>query len=166
MFDVVCDVDLVVILLMVLLKNVWFGWCMFDKLFVMWENDLFDDFVMMGKWYDVDFGEMGKECYLWFVNVLYLIVVGLLVGVMNVYGKQVLMSWGKLGFGVIMIVIVYGQFDKVVIFVYEKGVMMDYEMFVLVCCVMFFFDNDMFMNLLLVGVVLFDVVVDWVVGWC
>lgn len=52
------------------------------------------------------------------------------------------------------------------IFVYEKGVMMDYEMFVLVCCVMFFFDNDMFMNLLLVGVVLFDVVVDWVVGWC
>lgn len=162
--DAARDADLVVISSTVSSKNVRPGWRTLDKPLVTWENDLLDDFAMTGKRHDVDFGETGKERYLWLVNAPHPIAAGLPAGATNVYGKQAPMSWGKPGLGAITIATVYGQPDKAAIFAYEKGATMDYEALAPARRVMFFLDNDTFVNLSPAGVALFDAAVDWAAG--
>ena len=118
--DAARDADLAVISSTVSSKNVRPGWRTLDKPLVTWENDLLDDFAMTGKRHDVDFGETGKERYLWLVNAPHPIAAGLPAGATNVYGKQAPMSWGSRA-GAITIATVYGQPDKAAIFAYEKG---------------------------------------------
>lgn len=162
--DAVRDADLVVISSTVSSKNVRPGWRTLDKPLVTWENDLLDDLAMTGKRHDADFGETGKERYLWLVNAPHPIAAGLPAGVTNVYGKQAPMSWGKPGLGATTIATVYGQPDKAAIFAYEKGATMDYEALAPARRVMFFLDNDTFVNLSPAGVALFDAAVDWAAG--
>ncbi|AFQ48483.1 hypothetical protein [Burkholderia cepacia] len=162
--DAARDADLVVISSTVSSKNVRPGWRTLDKPLVTWENDLLDDLAMTGKRRDVDFGETGKERYLWLVNAPHPIAAGLPAGTSNVYGKQAPMSWGKPGLGAITIATVYGQPDKAAIFAYEKGATMDYETLAPARRVMFFLDNDTFANLSPAGVALFDAAVDWAAG--
>ncbi|MCA7928436.1 hypothetical protein LGM45_05255 [Burkholderia cepacia] len=162
--DAARDADLVVISSTVSSKNVRPGWRTLDKPLVTWENDLLDDLAMTGKRHDVDFGETGKERYLWLVNAPHPISAGLPAGATSVYGKQAPMSWGKPGLGAITIATVYGQPDKAAIFAYEKGATMDYEALAPARRVMFFLDNDTFANLSPAGVALFDAAVDWAAG--
>lgn len=70
------------------------------------------------------------------------------------------MSWGRPGCGAIAIATVYGQPDKAAIFAYEKGATMDYAALAPARRVMFFLDNDTFVNLSPAGVALFDAAVD------
>ncbi|ALX12306.1 hypothetical protein P350_12545 [Burkholderia cepacia JBK9] len=162
--DAARDADVIVISSTVSSKNVRPGWRTLDKPLVTWENDLLDDLAMTGKRHDVDFGETGKERYLWLVNAPHPIAAGLPAGAINVYGKQAPMSWGKPGLGAITIATVYGQPDKAAIFAYEKGATMDYEALAPARRVMFFLDNDTFTNLSPAGVALFDAVLDWAAG--
>ncbi|MBN3792025.1 hypothetical protein [Burkholderia sp. Ac-20353] len=162
--DAARDADLVVISSTVSSKNVAAGWRTLDKPLVTWENDLLDDLAMTGKRHDVDFGETGKERYVWLVNAPHPIAAGLPAGATNVYGKQAPMSWGKPGLGASIIATVYGQPDKAAIFAYEKGATMDYEALAPARRVMFFLDNDTFVNLSPAGVALFDAAVDWAAG--
>lgn len=161
---VAADADLVVISSTVSSKNVQAGWRTLDKPIVTWENDLLDDLAMTGKRHDVDFGETGRERYLWIVNAPHPIAAGLPAGTTNVYGKQAPMSWGKPGLGASIIATVYGQPDKAAIFAYEKGATMDYESLAPARRVMFFLDNDTFVNLSPAGLALFDAAVDWAAG--
>jgi len=162
--DAARDADLVVISSTVSSKHVRPGWRTLDKPLVTWENDLLDDLAMTGKRHDVDFGETGKERYLWLVNAPHPISAGLPAGTTDVYGKQAPMSWGKPGLGAITIATVYGQPDKAAIFAYEKGATMDYETLAPARRVMFFLDNDTFANLSPAGFALFDAAVDWAAG--
>ncbi|WP_342612357.1 hypothetical protein [Burkholderia ambifaria] len=162
--DAARDADLVVISSTVSSKNVRPGWRTLDKPLVTWENDLLDDLAMTGKRHDVDFGETGKERYLWLVNAPHSISAGLPAGVADVYGKQAPMSWGRPGLGAITIATVYGQPDKAAIFAYEKGATMDYEALAPARRVMFFLSNDTFANLSPAGLALFDAALDWAAG--
>ncbi|MGU7775433.1 hypothetical protein ACV229_35340 [Burkholderia sp. MR1-5-21] len=162
--DAARDADMVVISSTVSAKNVSAGWRTLDKPLVTWENDLLDDLAMTGKRHDVDFGETGKERYVWLVNAPHPIAAGLPAGTTNVYGKQAPMSWGKPGLGASIIATVYGQPDKAAIFAYEKGATMDYESLAPARRVMFFLDNDTFVNLSPAGLALFDAAVDWAAG--
>jgi hypothetical protein len=139
------------------------GWRTLAVPLVTWENDLLDDLAMSGKRHDVDFGETGKERYLWLVNAPHPIAAGLPAGVVNVYGKQAAMSWGKPGLGASIIATVYGQPDKAAIFAYETGATMDYETLAPARRVMFFMSNDSFTNLSESGHQLFDAAVDWAI---
>ncbi|KVX54783.1 hypothetical protein [Burkholderia stagnalis] len=162
--DAARDADLVIISSTVSAKNVAAGWRTLDKPLVTWENDLLDDLAMTGKRHDVDFGETGKERYVWLVNAPHPIAAGLPAGATNVYGKQAPMSWGKPGLGASIIATVYGQPDKAAIFAYEKGATMDYEALAPARRVMFFLDNDTFVNLSPAGLALFEAAVDWAAG--
>ncbi|AOI91997.1 hypothetical protein WS58_30610 [Burkholderia pseudomultivorans] len=162
--DAARDADLVVISSTVSSKNVRPGWRTLDKPLVTWENDLLDDLAMTGKRHDVDFGETGKERYLWLVNAPHPVAAGLPAGVTDVYGRQAPMSWGKPGLGATTIATVYGQPDKAAIFAYEKGATMDYEALAPARRVMFFLDNDTFVNLSPAGLALFDAAIDWAAG--
>lgn len=162
--DAARDSDLVIISSTVSAKNVAAGWRTLDKPLVTWENDLLDDLAMTGKRHDVDFGETGKERYVWLVNAPHPIAAGLPAGATNVYGKQAPMSWGKPGLGASIIATVYGQPDKAAIFAYEKGATMDYEALAPARRVMFFLDNDTFVNLSPAGLALFEAAVDWAAG--
>lgn len=158
------DADLVVISSTVSSKHVRPGWRTLDKPLVTWENDLLDDLAMTGKRHDVDFGETGKERYLWLVNAPHPVAAGLPAGATDVYGRQAPMSWGKPGLGATTIATVYGQPDKAAIFAYEKGATMDYEALAPARRVMFFLDNDTFVNLSPAGLALFDAAIDWAAG--
>lgn len=158
------DADLVVMSSTVSSKAVPAGWRTLNKPLLTWENDLLDDFAMTGKRHDVDFGETEKERYLWLVNAPHPIAAGLPAGVVNVYGKQASMSWGKPGLGASIIATLYGQPDKAAIFAYEKGATMDYESLAPARRVMFFLNNDTFTNLSAAGASLFDAAIDWVAG--
>ncbi|TCW87031.1 hypothetical protein C5O80_03560 [Burkholderia sp. SRS-46] len=162
--DAARDADLVIISSTVSSKSVAAGWRTLDKPLVTWENDLLDDLAMTGKRHDVDFGETGKERYVWLVNAPHPIAAGLPAGATNVYGKQAPMSWGKPGLGASIIATVYGQPDKAAIFAYEKGATMDYEALAPARRVMFFLDNDTFVNLSPAGLALFDAALDWAAG--
>ncbi|MGZ2744512.1 hypothetical protein [Burkholderia stagnalis] len=162
--DAARDADLVIISSTVSSKNVAAGWRTLDKPLVTWENDLLDDLAMTGKRHDVDFGETGKERYVWLVNAPHPIAAGLPAGATNVYGKQAPMSWGKPGLGASIIATVYGQPDKAAIFAYEKGATMDYEALAPARRVMFFLDNDTFVNLSPAGLALFEAAVAWAAG--
>ncbi|KVC80142.1 hypothetical protein WI76_13580 [Burkholderia ubonensis] len=162
--DAARDADLVIISSTVSSKSVAAGWRTLDKPLVTWENDLLDDLAMTGKRHDVDFGETGKERYVWLVNAPHPIAAGLPAGATNVYGKQAPMSWGRPGLGASIIATVYGQPDKAVIFAYEKGATMDYEALAPARRVMFFLDNDTFVNLSPAGLALFDAALDWAAG--
>lgn len=119
---------------------------------------------MTGKRHDVDFGETGKERYLWLVNAPHPVSAGLPAGAANVYGKQAPMSRGKPGLGAITIATVYGQPDKAAIFAYGEDATMDYEALAPARRVMFFLDNDTFANLSPAGIALFDAAIDWAAG--
>lgn len=154
-------VDLVIISSTVSSKDVPSGWRALPVPLLTWENDLLDDFAMTGKRHDVDFGEAPKERYLWLVNAPHPIAAGLPAGVVNVYGKQAPMSWGKPGLGATIIATLYGQPEKAAIFAYEKGATMDYEALAPARRVMFFLSNETFTNLSSPGIALFDAAVDW-----
>ncbi|WP_323120339.1 hypothetical protein [Burkholderia alba] len=158
------DADLVIISSTVASKQVANGWRTLAKPLLTWENDLLDDLAMTGKRHDADFGETGKERYLWIVNAPHPIAAGLPAGTANVYGKQASMSWGKPGLGAAIIATVYGQPDKAAIFAYETGATMDYESLAPARRVMVFLNNDTFTNLSPQGLALFDAAVDWAAG--
>ena len=157
------DASLIVISSTVSSKDVLPGWRTLPVPLVTWENDLLDDLAMSGKRHDVDFGETEKERYLWLVNAPHPIAAGLSAGVVNVYGKQAAMSWGKPGLGASIIASVYGQPDKAAIFAYETGATMDYETLAPARRVMFFMSNDSFANLSQSGQQLFDAAIDWAI---
>ncbi|BCG00920.1 hypothetical protein PPGU19_054880 [Paraburkholderia sp. PGU19] len=157
------DASLIVISSTVSSKDVLPGWRTLPVPLVTWENDLLDDLAMSGKRHDVDFGETEKERYLWLVNAPHPIAAGLPAGVVNVYGKQAAMSWGKPGLGASIIASVYGQPDKAAIFAYETGATMDYETLAPARRVMFFMSNDSFSNLSQSGQQLFDAAIDWAI---
>ncbi|HKR42589.1 MAG TPA: hypothetical protein VJU59_23440, partial [Paraburkholderia sp.] len=157
------DASLIVISSTVSSKDVLPGWRTLPVPLVTWENDLLDDLAMSGKRHDVDFGETEKERYLWLVNAPHPIAAGLPAGVVNVYGKQATMSWGKPGLGASIIASVYGQPDKAAIFAYELGATMDYETLAPARRVMFFMSNDSFTNLSQSGQQLFDAAIDWAI---
>lgn len=157
------DANLIVISSTVSSKDVLPGWRTLPVPIVTWENDLLDDLAMCGKRHDVDFGETEKERYLWLVNAPHPIAAGLPAGVVNVYGKQAAMSWGKPGLGASTIASVYGQPDKAAIFAYETGATMDYEALAPARRVMFFMSNDSYANLSQSGQQLFDAAIDWAI---
>ena len=157
------DASLIVISSTVSSKDVLPGWRTLPVPLVTWENDLLDDLGMSGKRHDVDFGETDKERYLWLVNAPHPIAAGLPAGVVNVYGKQAAMSWGKPGLGASIIASVYGQPEKAAIFAYETGATMDYETLAPARRVMFFMSNDSFANLSQSGQQLFDAAIDWAI---
>ena len=157
------DASLIVISSTVSSKDVLPGWRTLPVPLVTWENDLLDDLGMSGKRHDVDFGETEKERYLWLVNAPHPIAAGLPAGVVNVYGKQAAMSWGKPGLGASIIASVYGQPEKAAIFAYETGATMDYETLAPARRVMFFMSNDSFANLSQQGQQLFDAAIDWAI---
>lgn len=157
------DASLIVISSTVSSKDVLPGWRTLPVPLVTWENDLLDDLAMSGKRHDVDFGETEKERYLWLVNAPHPIAAALPAGVVNVYGKQAAMSWGKPGLGASIIASVYGQPDKAAIFAYETGATMDYEALAPARRVMFFMSNDSFANLSQSGQQLFDAAIDWAI---
>ncbi|MFT3799601.1 MAG: hypothetical protein QM766_00140 [Burkholderiaceae bacterium] len=156
--------DLVVISSSVAAKDVGPGWRQLALPLLTWENDLLDDLAMTGKRHDLDFGEVGKERYLWLVNAPHPMAAGVPAGVVNVYARQAGMSWGRPGLGAVTIATIYGQPDKAAIFGYERGATMDYEALAPARRVMFFLDNDSFDNLAPVGRQLFDAAVDWAIG--
>jgi hypothetical protein len=156
--------DLVVISSTVAAKDVQPGWRAVGVPLLTWENDLLDDLGMTGKRHDVDFGEVPKERYLWLVNAPHPLSAGLPAGVVNVHQKQAAMSWGRPGLGATVIATVYGQPEKAAIFGYEKGATMDYETLAPARRVMFFLDNDTFVDLSPAGLALFDAAIDWAVG--
>jgi hypothetical protein len=158
------EADLVVISSTVASKHVASGWRTLAKPLVTWENDLLDDLAMTGKRHDTDFGETGKERYLWIVNAPHPIAAGLRAGTANVYERQASMSWGKPGLGASIIATVYGQPEKAAIFAYETGATMDYETLAPARRVMFFLNNTTFANLSPDGLALFDGAVDWAAG--
>lgn len=145
-------------------KDVRDGWRHLPVPLLTWENDVLDDLAMTGKRHDVDFGEAEKERYVWLVNAPHPLSANLPAGVLNVYGRQAGMSWGKPGLGATTIATLYGQPDKAAIFAYEKGATMDYESLAPARRVMFFLDNDTFTNLSPSGTRLFDAAVDWASG--
>ncbi|MFT4069160.1 hypothetical protein [Paraburkholderia sp.] len=155
------DARLVVISSTVSAKDVPAGWRTAPVPLFTWENDLLDDLAMSGKRHDTDFGEVGKERYLWLVNAPHPVSAGLPAGVANVFRKQAPMSWGKPGLGASIIATIYGQPEKAAIFTYEKGATMDYEALAPARRVMFFMDNDSFPNLSESGIRLFDAAIDW-----
>ena len=157
------DASLIVISSTVSSKDVLPGWRTLPVPLVTWENDLLDDLGMSGKRHDVDFGETEKERYLWLVNAPHPIAAGLPAGVVNVYGKQAAMSWGRPGLGASIIASVYGQPEKAAIFAYETGATMDYETLAPARRVMFFMSNDSFANLSQSGQQLFDAAIDWAI---
>ncbi len=157
------DASLIVISSTVSSKDVLRGWRTLPVPLVTWENDLLDDLGMSGKRHDFDFGETEKERYLWLVNAPHPIAAGLPAGVVNVYGKQAAMSWGRPGLGASIIASVYGQPEKAAIFAYETGATMDYETLAPARRVMFFMSNDSFANLSQSGQQLFDAAIDWAI---
>ena len=157
------DASLIVISSTVSSKDVLPGWRTLPVPLVTWENDLLDDLGMSGKRHDVDFGKTEKERYLWLVNAPHPIDAGLPAGVVNVYGKQAAMSWGRPGLGASIIASVYGQPEKAAIFAYETGATMDYETLAPARRVMFFMSNDSFANLSQSGQQLFDAAIDWAI---
>nr|WP_233272927.1 hypothetical protein [Paraburkholderia acidisoli] len=158
------DARLVVISSTVSAKDVPAGWRELPVPLLTWENDLLDDLAMSGKRHDVDFGETGKERYLWLVNAPHPAGAGLAAGVANVFARQAPMSWGKPGLGASIIATVYGQPEQAAIFVYERGATMDYEALAPARRTMFFMDNDSFPNLSDAGLRLFDATIDWTAG--
>lgn len=158
------DAQLVVISSTVSAKDVPAGWRDLPVPLLTWENDLLDDLAMSGKRHDVDFGETGKERYLWLVNAPHPAGAGLAAGVANVFAKQAPMSWGKPGLGASIVATIYGQPEKAAIFVYERGATMDYEALAPARRAMFFMDNDSFPNLSDAGLRLFDAAIDWTAG--
>jgi hypothetical protein len=162
--EAAADADLVIISSTVASKHVASGWRTLAKPLVTWENDLLDDLAMTGKRHDADFGETGKERYLWIVNAPHPIAAGLRAGATNVYGRQASMSWGKPGLGASIIATVYGQPEKAAIFAYETGATMDYESLAPARRVMLFLNNTTFENLSADGLTLFDGAVDWAAG--
>ena len=160
----VADTDLVMISSTVAAKDVSNGWRRLAVPLLTWENDLLDDLAMTGKRHDQDFGEAGKERYLWLVNAPHAMGAGLPAGVANVYLKQAGMSWGRPGLGATTIATLYGQPEKAAIFGYETGATMDYEALAPARRVMFFLGNGTFTNLSPAGLQLFDAAVDWAAG--
>jgi hypothetical protein len=158
------EADLVVISASVSSKDVKPGWRSLAVPILTWENDLLDDLAMTGKRHDADFGEAEKERYLWIVNAPQPMAAGLPAGLVNVYGKQAPMSWGKPGLGATIIATIYGQPEKPAIWGYETGATMDYETLAPARRVMFFLGNDGFSNLSPAGLKLFDAAVDWAVA--
>ncbi|QJU60583.1 hypothetical protein HL653_10320 [Sphingomonas sp. AP4-R1] len=158
------DVDLVIISSTISSKDVKPGWRTLPVPLLTWENDILDDLAMTGKRHDADFGEAEKERYLWIVNAPQPMAAGLPAGVVNVYGKQAAMSWGRPGLGATTIATIYGQPEKAAIFGYEKGATMDYEAIAPARRVMMFLNNDSFANLSPAGLKLFDAAIDWTVG--
>ncbi len=153
--------DLVVISASVSSKDVKPGWRGLAVPIVTWENDLLDDLAMTGKRHDADFGEAEKVRYLWIVNAPQPMAAGLPAGLVNVYGKQAPMSWGRPGLGATIIATIYGQPEKPAIWGYETGATMDYETLAPARRVMFFLGNDGFTNLSAAGLKLFDAAIDW-----
>lgn len=145
-------------------KSVQAGWRQLAIPLLTWENDLLDDLAMTGKRLDTDYGEAGRERYLWLVNAPHPMAAGLPAGSVNVYARQAPMSWGKPGLGASIIATLYGQPEKAAIFSYEKGATMDYETLAPARRVMFFLANDTFTNLSAPGLRLFDAAVDWAIG--
>ncbi|WP_244120591.1 hypothetical protein [Burkholderia gladioli] len=129
-----------------------------------WESDVLDDLGMTGKHASIDFGKEEKSRYVWLVNAPHPMASGLAAGVVNVYEKTAPMNWGKPGLGATIIATLYGQWDKAVIFGYEKGATMDYESLAPARRVMFFLDNETFTNLSDSGLKLFDAAVDWAIA--
>lgn len=158
------DADLVLISSTVSAKAVRPEWRYLAKPLLTWENDFLDDLAMTGKRHDADFGETGKERYLWIVNAPHPIAAGLPAGTTDVYRKQAPMSWGRPGLGAATIATVYGQPEKAALFAYERGATMDYESLAPARRVMCFLDNDTFPNLSAAGIALFDAAVDWAAG--
>ncbi len=158
------EADLVLISSTVSAKAVRPAWRQLAKPLLTWENDFLDDLAMTGKRHDTDFGETGKERYLWIVNAPHPIAAGLPAGVADVYRKQAPMSWGRPGLGAATIATVYGQPEKAALFAYERGATMDYEALAPARRVMCFLDNDTFPNLSAAGIALFDAAVDWAAG--
>ncbi|WP_425128835.1 hypothetical protein [Burkholderia gladioli] len=158
------DAELVLISSTVSAKNVRPGWRQLARPLLTWENDFLDDLAMTGKRHDVDFGETGKERYLWIVNAPHPIAAGLPAGTADVYRKQAAMSWGRPGLGAATIATVYGQPEKAALFAYERGATMDYESLAPARRVMCFLDNDTFPNLSPAGIALFDAALDWAAG--
>lgn len=140
------------------------GWRHVPVPLLTWENDFLDDLAMTGKRSGTDYGEAGKERYLWLVNAPHPLSGGLPAGAANVYVSQAPMSWGKPGLGASTIATLYGQPEKAAIFGYEKGATMDYEALAPARRVMFFLDNESFANLSDAGRQLFDAAVDWAAG--
>lgn len=156
--------ELVIISSTVSAKNLDPGWRDLAVPLITWENDCLDDLAMTGKRHDVDFGETGAERFLWLVNAPHPLAAGLPAGIVNVYGRQAPMSWGKPGLGASIVATVYGQPEKVAIFGYEAGATMDYDDLAPARRVMFFLNNETFGNLSPAGLRLFDAAVRWALG--
>lgn len=156
--------DLVILSSTVSGKNVSPAWRYAAKPLMTWENDSLDDLAMTGKRHDTDFGETGKERYLWLVNAPHPMSGGLPAGLANAYTRQAPMSWGKPGLGATIIATVYGQPEKAAIFGYEQGATMDYESLAPARRVMVFLDNATFTMLSPTGLCLFDSALLWTAG--
>jgi hypothetical protein len=157
----IADENLVIISSTISGKDLNAGWRQVGIPLLTWENDVLDDLAMTGKRHDVDFGNTGKERFLWIVNAPHPIAAGLPAGTANVFIRQGEMSWGKPGLGATTIATLYGQPDKAVLFTYEKGATMDYETLAPARRTMLFLSNDSFTNLSETGIRLFDAAVDW-----
>ncbi|MBP1494195.1 hypothetical protein J8Z69_07725 [Acinetobacter nosocomialis] len=155
------NTDLVIISSTVASKNLQSGWRQLPLPIMTWENDYLDDLAMTGKRINTDFGEVEKERYLWLVNAPHPLSAQLPAGTRNVYKAQAPMSWGKPGLGATIIATIYGQPEKVAIWGYEKGATMDYESLAPAKRLMFFLNNDTFINLSDDGLKLFDASIQW-----
>lgn len=129
-----------------------------------WESNILDDMGMSGKKLDRDFGEVARERHIWMVNAPHPLSAGRPAGVLNVYQKNAAMNWGKPGLGATVIATLPGEPEKAAIFAYEKGATMDYEFIAPARRVMFFLDNESFVNLNEASLSLFDAAVRWLVG--
>lgn len=157
----IADENLVVISSTISGKDLNPAWRQVSIPLLTWENDVLDDLAMTGKRHDVDFGNTGRERFVWIVNAPHPMAAGLPAGTTNVFIKQGEMSWGKPGLGATTIATLYGQPDKAVLFAYEKGATMDYETLAPARRTMLFLTNDSFTNLSATGMRLFDAAVDW-----
>lgn len=159
--SILADEDMIIVSSTISGKDFNPAWRQVPVPLLTWENDVLDDLAMTGKRHDVDFGNTGKERFVWIVNAPHPIAAGLPAGTANVFIKQAEMSWGKPGLGATTIATLYGQPEKAVLFGYEKGATMDYETLAPARRTMLFLTNDSFTNLSAIGLRLFDAAVDW-----
>ncbi|MBV9084402.1 MAG: hypothetical protein JOZ62_17140 [Acidobacteriaceae bacterium] len=134
---------------------------------ITWKPWLLQFLGMTGMQPFVDFAEETKEeqSFLLLVNAPHPMQAGFPNGLMTPVKHAIKQyNWGKPGPGATIIATLPGEFNKAVIFGYEKGVLMDHDFVAPARRSMFFMAQDQFDTLSDQGVRLFDAAFAWTLG--
>ena len=129
-----------------------------------WENDLLDDLRLTGRRIDHDFGEVETGHYAWIVRASHPMAGGVPAGMATWTQARQPAGWGKPGLGADIVMVRPGEPDRAMLFGYEAGATMDYDVVAPARRVFIGLENNTFGALTDDGRRMFDGAVRWAAG--